>query len=382
MLRFLKVFVATLFISINFGALLYINSTYLGTFFSETVVSILFLAGAVANICFFLIAPKLINLVGKKWLLLLSLIILATSELGMAFAPEAWGVALSFIIYSAILFIVYYCFDIFLEEETEVAHTGEIRGTYFTIMNAGIALGPLLLSILPEKNGYQQIYWLGFHLLIIPIIIAFWILVTRKHAHRKIVRPWHLLPFRRWWRARNIRATTLAKLVLEIFFAVAVIYLPLYAHEVVGFTWSELGLLFAIALTPFVLLEWPAGRLADKYWGEKEMMTAGFFITGCAVLAIPFLPHNFLIWAIVLFMSRVGAALVEIMSETYFFKKIDARDTGLLSIFRLARPMGYIIGSALGAIALSSFSFPALFFTLAVVVFFGMKESLYLRDTL
>jgi MFS family permease len=382
MLRFIKVFVATLFISINFGALLYLNSTFLGTFFSPTTVSILFLLGAAVNVGLFLLAPKLINLFGKKWLLLISLVGLAAADLGMVFCPTTVGVAGSFITYSALLFIVYYCIDIFIEEESDDGHTGEIRGTYYTIMNAGIALGPLLLSLLPQEDGYERIYWLAFLLLIIPILIALWILVTRKHAHRKIVRPWHLLPFRRWWRVRNIRATTLAKLVLEIFFAVAVIYLPLYAHEEVGFNWSELGILFAIALTPFVLIEWPAGHLADKYWGEKEMMTVGFFLTGTALLAIPFLPHNFALWALVLFTSRIGAALVEIMTETYFFKKISASDTGLLSIFRLARPIGIILGAIIGALALGFFSFPILFFTLAVIVFFGMKESLYLKDTL
>ncbi|MBX4206395.1 hypothetical protein KW784_01250, partial [Candidatus Parcubacteria bacterium] len=87
-------------------------------------------------------------------------------------------------------------------------------------------------------------------------------------------------------------------------------------------------------------------------------------------------------WALVLFLSRVGAALVEIMTETYFFKKIDAADTGLLSIFRLARPAGIMLGAALGSVSLAFLPFPHLFFILAVVVFFGMKESLFLKDTL
>ncbi len=323
MLRFVKIFVATLFISINYGALLYLNSTYLGTFFSQTAVSALFLAGAIANVLLFLIAPKLVNLFGKKWLLLVSLVALALSDLGMIFTHTSWGVAGSFILYSVLLFIVYYYIDIFIEEESDDTHTGEIRGTYYTVMNAGIALGPLLLSVLPKEDGYQRVYWLGFLLLIIPILVSLWILLSRKHAHHKVVRPWRILPFRRWWKMRNIRATTLAKLVLETFFAVAVIYLPLYAHTVVGFEWSELGLMFAIALTPFVLVEWPAGRLADKYWGEKEMMTVGFFLTGTALLTVPFLPHNFVVWTTALFISRIGAALVEIMTETYFFKKIN-----------------------------------------------------------
>jgi MFS family permease len=382
MFRFLKVFVATLFISINFGALLYVNSSYLSTFFPGSAVSGLFLLGAACSILLFLIAPKVLNLFGKKWLLFASLLSLGGATLGMAIGLTPLAIGTSFVAYSALLFLAYYCLDIFIEEESDDARTGEIRGTYFTIMNAGIALGPLLLSVLPESDGYRRIYWLGFLLLGVPLLISLWTLVSRKHAHKAVERPWHLLPFRQWWRRRNVRAVTLAKLVLEIFFAIMVIYTPIYAHEVVGFSWSELSVIFAIALTPFVLLEWPAGELADRYWGEKEMMTAGFFLAGLALLAIPFLPQNFALWALVLFVSRVGAALIEIMTETYFFKKIGPQDTGLLSIYRLARPAGIILGSALGVLSVALLPLTQLFFVLAIVVFFGLKESLFIEDTL
>lgn len=382
MLRFLKVFLATLFLSVNYGALLYVNSSYLATFFPGWAVSALFLVSAAGSIGLFLVAPKLLNLFGKKWLLFATLLCLGGATLGMALGLTPLAIATSFVMYSGLLFLAYYCLDIFLEEESDDARTGAIRGTYFTVMNAGIALGPLLLSILPEGDGYRRIYWLGFLLLGIPLLISLWILVTRKHVHKAIERPWHLLPFKQWWRRRNVRAVTLAKLVLEVFFAVMVIYTPIYAHEIVGFSWGELSLIFAIALTPFVLLEWPAGELADRYWGEKEMMTSGFFLTGLALLAIPFLPKSFALWALVLFVSRVGAALIEIMTETYFFKKIGPQDTGLLSIYRLARPAGVILGSVVGVVSVAILPLSQLFFVVAIVVFFGLKESLFIEDTL
>lgn len=383
MRKFVKIFVATLFISLNFGALLYVDSTFLTKFFSDPVVSLLFLLGAVGNIILFVLGPKLLNLFGKKWLFLASLILLAGSTLGLAWSESLWGIALSFVGYSALVFAVYYTIDVFIEEESDDGHTGEIRGAYFTVMNAGIALGPLFLSVLPNDNAhFRRLYWVGFELLIIPILVACYILLTRKHAHKKIVRPWHLLPFRAWWRRRNIRAITLAKLVLETFYAIMVIYLPLYARLVMGFSWAQLAIIFSIALVPFVLVEGPAGVLADRCWGEKEMLTAGFFITGVTVLLIPFLPKSFWLWIVVLFMSRVGAALIEIMCETYFFKKITVHETGFLSIFRLARPVAIILGSLLGALVLGLYSFPILFFVLAGIVLLGIKESLFLTDTL
>ena len=85
---------------------------------------------------------------------------------------------------------------------------------------------------------------------------------------------------------------------------------------------------------------------------------------------------------VILFISRVGASLVETMTETFFFKQVKADDTGLLSIFRLTRPAGNILGIIVGTLTLNFFSFEIMFFVLAVLVFFGLRESLFLEDTL
>ena len=56
-------------------------------------------------------------------------------------------------------------------------------------------------------------------------------------------------------------------------YAWMVIYTPLHMLDL-GFTWEEIGQIFTIMLIPFVLVEYPAGWLADKYIGETEMMSA------------------------------------------------------------------------------------------------------------
>jgi predicted MFS family arabinose efflux permease len=77
----------------------------------------------------------------------------------------------------------------------------------------------------------------------------------------------------------------------------------------------------------------------------------------------------------------VGGSLVEIMTESYFFKKIRAHEFGFLSLFRLVTPLSIIIGAALGAIILNFFKFETLFFMAAFIVAWGLYESLYLKDT-
>ena len=382
MIRFLSVFISVLFLSINFSAVLYVNSTLLSQFFSRETVSVLFVLGAVGNILLFLIAPKLIEKIGKRLLLFFSLILAAASTIGLALGDTPVLVATSFLAYSIIFFIIYYVFDIFLEEVTRDTKTGEIRGLYMTVLNLGIMLGPIILALISVDNNLAPVYLASAVMLVPPILISIFDLHSKTQKWHNAHPHHHLLPFRLWWRTKSVRRVTLTKLVLEIFFAIMVIYTPIYLHSNLGFEWSELGVMFTIVLLPFVILEWPAGLLADRFFGEKEMMSVGFVLMGGALLIMPYLGPVFLIWTLVLLLSRVGASLVEVMSESYFFKHVDGQDTRLISIYRLARPVGIVIGSALGAVVLNLVSFQTIFLVLAIIALFGLKESLTLKDTL
>jgi MFS family permease len=381
MLRLVPVFVSTFFLSIHFGAILYLNSALLGKFFKPETVSLLFLIGALGNIIFFLFVPKLIERFGKRLLLISFLLVTELSTLSLAFAQTDLLVVLSFVVYLSVLFMNFYCLDIFLEELSINEKTGEIRGVYLTIVNFGIALGPLVLALGVREEVFQIIYLTAALLLVPPIILSLFSFKTKMPK-------WHslhhqaLLPFRDWWQTKSVRRATLTKLVLEIFFAFMIIYIPIYLHEVLGFEWSVLGVMFTIMLLPFVLFQWPVGELADRFVGEKEFMIAGFAIMIITLLVMPYLEASVVVWTMVLFLSRVGASLVEVTSDSYFFKHVEARDTGLLSIFRLTRPASLVLGAAAGTLFLNFFSFEKLFFVLAAVVFLGFKEALSLRDTL
>ncbi|MDP3763276.1 MAG: MFS transporter [bacterium] len=383
MMRFIPVFAAALFLSIHYGSTLYFHSSFLNDYFQPNTVSLLFLLGALGNISLFLFAPKLIQRFGKRPFLFFSLILTAASTFIFSFTITPPTIILAFIVYSSFLPMVYYCLDIFLEELSTNAKTGEIRGIYLTVFNAGIVVGPLILAILAKEGPPTKFLYLVAGLLLIPPSLL--ALFSFKSRLPKAHSPYHhslRLPFGDWWRAKNIRRVTLARLMLESFFAFMVIYTPMYLHVGLGFTWSELGIIFTVMLLPFVLFEWPAGELADRIYGEKEIMSAGFFITGVSLLVMPFIGKVFWAWMAILFVSRVGASLIEAMTESYFFKHINARDTGLISIFRLTRSTGFVFGAAVGTLTLNLFSFEKIFFVVAVVVFLGLKESLFIKDTL
>ena len=383
MIRFGSIFGSVFFLSIHYGVILYVHSSFLSEFYDPNTVSIILLLGGVGSIAFFLFAPKLIKSLGKRAFFYVSLILVLASSSFMALAATALTVAISSVIYSCLIPMTYYCLDIFLEEISKEKKTGEIRGLYLTCISLGVATGPFILAFLATMwHGFRPVYIAAALLLIPPIFLA---IFSFKSDTPKTHAPYHhsfRLPFGAWWRARNIRRVTLARLVLESFYGLMIIYTPIYLYRVLGFEWSELGIIFTVMLLPFILFDWLGGELADRFWGEKELMSTGFLITGFSLFFMPFIGKVFWAWMVILFISRVGASLVETMTETFFFKQVKADDTGLLSIFRLTRPAGNILGIIVGTLTLNFFSFETMFFVLAVLVFFGLRESLFLEDTL
>ena len=383
MMRFLAIFSAVFFLSIHYGVILYVHSSFLSEFFGSNSVSIIILIGTLGSVIFFLFAPKLIRTLGKHTFLYISLVAVLASSLFMAVATTALTVAVSSIIYSCLIPMTYYCLDIFLEEISQEKKTGQIRGLYLTAISLGVATGPFILSFLATIwQGYQSLYTAGAILLIPPIILA---IFSLKSSTPKSHGSYHhslRLPFVSWWQTVNIRRVTLARFILETFYSLMIIYTPIYLYKIIGFEWSELGIIFTVMLLPFILFDWIGGEIADKFWGEKELMTLGYLVTGFSLLFMPFIGKDFWMWMAVLFFSRVGASLVETMTDTYFFKKIKMSDTGLLSIFRLTRSGGNVFGILLGLFILNVFSYQIMFFVLAIIVFFGLRESMSLRDTL
>jgi MFS family permease len=162
-----------------------------------------------------------------------------------------------------------------------------------------------------------------------------------------------------------------------------VIYAPLYLYNIIGLSWSEIGIIFTIMLTPFVILEYPLGVIADKYLGEKEILMLGFGIAGTATIVFGTLGESVPLaaWGFVLFLTRVGASMIESMTEIYFFKKITDRNTNIISVFRNTIPVAYTIAPIIASVLLFRLPYQALFVILGFICWMGIFLSLRIHDT-
>jgi MFS family permease len=118
-----------------------------------------------------------------------------------------------------------------------------------------------------------------------------------------------------------------------------------------GFDWKEIAIIFTIMLLPFVFIQAPLGQYSDKI-GERKILMFGFFITSISTISLFFIQKpEIWIWAILLFATRIGAATIEVMIDSYFFKHIKPENEEFVSIYRSASPIAYISGPLFALLA-------------------------------
>lgn len=360
----------------------YASSTFLAHFIGEKMVGLLYAAASAAAIGIFAFMPKILRRAGnyRTTIALLSIEFLSLLALGVS--GSFWLIGLAFIGFFVTGALIGFNFDIFLEHFSRDASTGRTRGAFMTSINLAWIVSPLLGSLILGDNRYGELF-LAAAALVLPVAYLLSQSLARFDDPKYREAPL-METLDRVRRDKNISHIAAASFLLNFFYAWMVIYMPIYLHDHIGFSWGELGPMFGAMLLPFVLTEAPLGRLADTRFGEKEILSIGFVIMALTSAAAAFITvRDFALWMSLLFLSRIGAAMVEIMSETYFFKKVQDADANVISLFRTIRPWSYIVGPAVAALFFAfGLNLRYIFAVLGVIMFWGIRYSLAIEDTL
>jgi MFS family permease len=129
-------------------------------------------------------------------------------------------------------------------------------------------------------------------------------------------------------------------------------------------------------------MQYPLGQFADKKYGEKEIMAIGSPYVGISTIALSLITSNsLLVWAMALFVTRIGAASAEIMMEIYFFKTVSPRDSAVLGSFRITRPLSNFIAPLITGFGLLFTSHEYLFVIIGLICLGALYPVLKIKDT-
>lgn len=368
------------FLSLGMALPVYVNSSYLAGYAGEQAVGLLFAASSVLAVFAFFVMPRILSSFGNYALLFLMIFFLALASFELAALAAPIAILLLFIPYKTITSTISFPFDTLIESRSEDSDTGKTRGIFLTLSILAFLLAPLIVGSVMENGDYWKVYLLSTGLLVFSLLILF--LGFRNYRDPEYDRLPARVVLRKFLGDRDVRHIFLVAVLLRSFIAFIIIYVPLYLHEHVGFAWSEIGLILTAMLAPGLVLTVPIGNLADKRFGEKELLVAGMLVAGAAIMLIPFIEGSFLAFLATIVTAHVGTTLVEITSESYFFKHVDEKDAGMIGFFRNARPIAYFIVPLLASACLFLMPMRYVFLVFgALFVLFGVPVGLRLRDT-
>lgn len=389
------IYLITFLTAIGYAFIIYINSSFLKKFVDEKYLGMIYGAGSILSLIFLTYIPKILKKIGHYKMMLVILVVESLSIASasmldkyslLSISPDEINfyipllVIASFLAFASSSILLRFSLDLYLEKFSKDQSTGESRGIFLTVINIAIAMSPYLVGKILLNGDYFKVYAISASIFIPVLLISFFKLkkVPENEYHDEKL----IDGFKKLWGNNDLKSIFMSNFLLEFFYSWMVIYTPIYLNSVMGFAWGDIGLMFSIMLLPFIFIQFPLGKIADLYIGEKEILTSGFILSGISTFYLSFITNpDFVIWTIALFLGRTGIAAIEVMNETYLFKNISPKDSDVLAFYRKAGPIAYIIGPSLASIFLYIFDFKYLFVLLGIIMISGIKFSLAITDT-
>lgn len=357
----------------------YILSSFIQELTGLDNIGIFFLIAYGVSFYILLNLHHLIKRHGKSKTLILFLVFKTLALLAMGiYADNMVAVLFSiwFLVSDAVSWVA---LDIIIEGFSDNKTTGATRGLHITILNVGFMFGPFIAAWTIENFGFNFVFYASALLSLVVLAI---IVLKYRNVNHEIKRDLSVLAvLGRMMQRKNLMRIYYASFMLELFYCVMSVYTPIYLLSL-GFSWVDIGKIITIMIIPFILLEIPLGILADKRTGEKEWLVFGLLFLAIATGSMSFVAEpNIYLWMGILFATRIGASIVQVMRDTYFYKKIGPGDVDLIDFFRTTKSASYIFGMIFFSLFLIVFPLKMLFVMLGVIAFTALAPVMRLRDT-
>lgn len=340
-------YLLTVLYALHFGIPLYATSTYLHQFFNTSYVNLLYMLGSIFSLIASIYFSRFIKLYHTYRFTAFLVFGEIITIILFALAERPLLIGLLFIIHFILQILLYICLNIYIESFSKHTETGSIRGLFLVLINCALIIAPIIGGTVLTHGTFQTLYIVSA-----ITLIPFFFLLKKflYHIEEPVYRNMNMLgALKSALRNKDLKGILIAGLIVECFYAVMIIYSPIYL-QIIGIPLTTyLTIILPFALIPLVVLPYELGLLADTKWGEKEMLLVGLAILAFSVfLCVIITSSNPYVWIVILLISRIGASFVETMVFSYYFKKVGPEDSSLTALFSNTRPLSNIIVGGIG----------------------------------
>jgi Na+/melibiose symporter-like transporter len=372
-----NIFLLGFLLSLHLAFISYINSSFLSIFSGEKNVSLIYILGSATSLLVLFFIPGMLRKLGGYKFLLWSSGLNALSLLLLSSLKSSAVIIPIFIFYFTLNNLIVFALDELLQIFSKNSNLGHVRGLYLSIINLAWVISQAISAETLLRFSFSSLYFIAFVIMAVFFLSALLSLKNLVDPKYDKILAWQ--SFKNFFANKNLARSYKINFLLQFFYVWMVIYTPIYLYAHLGFNWKEIATIFTVMLLPFVLIQFPLGKYSDKI-GEKKMLILGFSIAAIATLSLFFIKkHEVWIWALALFSTRIGAAIIEVMSDVYFFKHIERENDEFIAIYRNTAPVSYLLAPLAAFIAFTFVpSFNFIFLILGALMLYGV----YLSSTI
>lgn len=327
-----------------------------------------------------LVLPRVVEKTGNLKVQIGLYLVNSLSLAGLALVNNPGLASLFFITYTATLGTIIFGMDIFIEKLASHKSMGKVRGIILSINNLAYLIIPFFAGFFVDELGFQAVFGLSSIislLLLTTTAIAFRRFKDPKYTHKKNVYRFIVEMIKN----KNLYRVYRVQLMLYMYFGLTAIYIPLHLNEL-GFSWTAIGTLIALMHIPYITLEIPFGNIIDRKNSEKEVMIVGILVMAVAAITLFFIKtDSFILWALGLIATRIGASLALVSSESHFFKHVDAKDSEVIGFFRTSIPAAYILAPIFGSILVTFTDISYITILMGMLAILVLRFAVHLTDT-
>ncbi len=379
---FFLIYLVSFLYSFHYALPVYINSSFISKYVStEQAVGIIFAVSAVFTTILTYVSPYILKSFGNYRTTLSSMMLVVISLIGLSLLTNPLAVIIFFTLYQIFTNIIFIYLDILVESFSADSQTGGIRTMFMTALNVAVAVAPLIAGLMLTDHDFWKVYVAS------AVVMLVGALILARNLKNYVDPNYIVSPFMKTLREvldkHDLRAIIFMHFLLAFFYAMMIIYTPIYLNAHLGIPMGKiLGVIIPISLIPFIIFEVFLGKIADTKLGEKELLITGFLLLAVSTGALSYITvAGVAIWSVALFMTRVGATVVEAMTESYFYKHVDSSEVHIITFMRTARSAAYIVGPLVGSLFLMFFDTRFIFLALGIIMLTALPPLVRITDT-
>jgi len=360
---------------LGYGIITPFLTLYFGQYVSIESIALILAGTYGVSILANLFAAKIIERLHSQRTLTYALAGAGLAVAVVGFAGHIVGAVMFFSTYTFLLAVALFNVDLYIRHYSDSASLGGNEGKLGVFGNLGWLVGPIIGGFIGTQFGLSAV----FIACAIATFIGLILFVEIRPHDREFRSPTSgsfKNAFKAYMRDSEMRRFYIISFGLAFVYASwSFVPLLLTSH---GLAIGTLGIVYGLSALPWVLFEYPIGRLAGRGQNERLWIATGFALIVAALIGYSLLDS--VTWLICsLFIGITGSSFIERTHVTAFFRHISEGDVEVISVWRTSTGLAYIISPLIAALLLNFVTLEFYYLLVAIISLMFIAVSLSLR---